>query len=46
MVTIEQMRQALIKRYPGAGWADKVKLMPDSQVVAIHSKFISKKKEN
>lgn len=45
-MTIEQMRQALIKRYPGDNWAEKVKRMSDSQVVAIHSKFISKKKGN
>lgn len=44
-MSIEQMRQALIARYPGDNWANKVKQMPDSQVLAIYSKFVNTKQK-
>lgn len=38
-MTTEQMRQQLLTVYPGQKWADKVRKMPDSQVIAIFRRF-------
>jgi hypothetical protein len=36
-MTIEAMRQELLRRYSGSrNWCEKVKTMPDSQVYAVY----------
>lgn len=35
-MTVDQMREQIIKVYPGERWRNKVALMPDRQVVAIY----------
>ena len=35
-MTIDQMRNALINRYPGSKWQQKVRNMDDRQVAAIY----------
>lgn len=37
MVTIVEMRRALISLYPGKKWASKVNKMSDSQIFAIYT---------
>lgn len=41
-MTIDQMRENLIRSYPGDLWRKKVMLMEDRQVIAIHKKLESK----
>lgn len=38
-MTIENMKDFLIHRYPGSKWAERVKTMPDEQVIAIYSRL-------
>lgn len=40
-MTVEQMRERLIKVYPGPSWQYKVMRMPDYQVIRVHSRFMS-----
>lgn len=42
-MSIEQMRAAIAKVYPGTKWAFKVAKMSDSQVVAIYYSFMQRK---
>jgi hypothetical protein len=45
-MTTEQKRQYLVALYPESKtWADRVKKMPDSQVIAIYLKKLSQPKE-
>lgn len=37
---IEHLRLAIASAYPGKKWQDKVKYMPDYQVVAIYNHFL------
>ena len=37
---IESMRSEIGKVYSGAGWAKKVKRMPDAQVLAVYYNFL------
>lgn len=37
---IESMRSEIGKVYSGAGWAKKVKRMPDAQVLAVYYSFL------
>ena len=37
---IEHLRLAIASAYPGKKWQDKVKYMPDHQVVAIYNHFL------
>lgn len=39
-MTIENMREHILKQYPGAKWHAKVLAMPDNQVLAIYSRMI------
>jgi hypothetical protein len=36
MSEVERKRQALLTVYPGDKWADKVKKMPEAQVIAVY----------
>jgi hypothetical protein len=43
-VTVEQMRQYLIRRYPESKtWAEKVKHMSEAQVYSIYRRFLNQK---
>lgn len=45
-MTTDQKRQWLVALYPDSKtWADRVKKMPDGQVIAIYLKKISQPKE-
>lgn len=39
MTSIEQMRVDISRVYPSTTWENKVKRMPDAQVVAIYNKM-------
>lgn len=39
-MSIEKKRSEIAKVYPGAGWAKKVKKMPDAQVLAVYYNFL------
>ena len=39
-MTIENMREHILKQYPGAKWHTKVLCMKDEQVLAIYSRMI------
>lgn len=43
-MSIEQMRAALKKSYPGPKWAAKVDKMPDKQVAATYTRLLNAKK--
>ena len=43
-MSIEQMRVAISKVYPGEKWYQKVYKMSDSQVLAIYHKFLNDKR--
>lgn len=43
MNDIEKKREEMKKAYPGHKWIQKVKDMPDSQVIAVHMRL---KKQN
>ena len=38
-MTIENMKDYLMHRYPSSKWAEKVKHMPDDQVIAIYKRL-------
>ena len=40
----DQMRQFVANEYPGERWQNRVRSMTDSQVFAIYSRILSKKK--
>jgi hypothetical protein len=37
-MSIEQMREAVRRLYPGWSWAERVARMPAAQVIAIYNK--------
>lgn len=43
-MSIQQMRAAITKVYPGPKWSEKVKGMSDAQVLAIYKKFLYERK--
>lgn len=45
-MSTDQMRQALIKAYPGSGsaWVQKIKKMPEDQVAAMYLRLKAKGK--
>ena len=42
-MTVEQMRVAITKAYPGRRWENKVKDMPDPQVVTVYLRLKANK---
>lgn len=38
-MTTEEMRQALLRAYPGLRWQRKVKEMPDGQVFVVYTRL-------
>lgn len=42
-MSVEQMRDALMKAYPGQRWSDKVKKMSDNQVIAVYYRMLNAK---
>lgn len=45
-MTVEQMKQEILKVYPGEAWRRKVEKMKAGQILAIYSKFLSEGKFN
>lgn len=45
-MTVEEMRYAISKVYPGDKWRNKVAKMPDNQIVALYCKFLEGGKFN
>lgn len=43
-MSIEQMRVAVTKAYPGGTWAGKVQKMSDRQVAATYMRLLNAKK--
>lgn len=43
-MSVEQMRTAIAKVYPGEKWKTKVSYMKDGQVIAVYNKFLEDKK--
>jgi hypothetical protein len=43
-MSIQQMRKAIEKVYPGEKWSKRVSRMSDYQVIAIYNKFLEQKK--
>lgn len=43
-MSISQMKDEIIKLYPGDKWYNKVNKMKDSQIIAIYNKLIINKK--
>ena len=43
-MSIEQMKQEIIKLYPGIGWRTRVLNMSETQVIAIYNKQIKGKR--
>lgn len=41
-MSIEQMRNEVIKLYPGRGWQSRVLAMTDAQIFAIYNKSVNK----
>lgn len=41
-MSIEQMRAHILAEYPSQRWHDKVKVMSDSQVMAVYMRIINK----
>jgi len=41
-MSIEQMRDAVMRLYPGDGWRIRVMNMKDAQIVAIYNKRVLK----
>lgn len=44
MSDTEKKRQALLAAYPGPSWADKVKRMPEDQVIAVYLRLKAQNK--
>ena len=42
-MSIEQMREALMKSYPSQKWQDKVLKMSDNQIIAIYTRMLNAK---
>lgn len=42
-MSIEQMRNEVIKLYPGRGWQIRVLAMTDAQILAIYNKSVKSK---
>lgn len=40
-MSIQQMRAAVAKAYPGDGWAAKVSKMPDKQVYSTYMRLMN-----
>lgn len=40
-MSIELMRDAILKVYPGKAWEDKVANMSDNQIIAVYYKFLN-----
>ncbi|MCX7817552.1 MAG: hypothetical protein N2317_08625 [Syntrophales bacterium] len=43
-MSVAQMRNAIVKVYPGEKWKQKVLKMSDGQVIAVYHNFLSSKK--
>lgn len=43
-MSVEQKRAAVSKAYPGTGWANKVKAMPDHQVHVVYMRLLNANK--
>lgn len=43
-MSVEQMRMAISKVYPGGKWSKKVSKMSDKQVIAVYSRMLYDKK--
>jgi hypothetical protein len=43
-VSVELMRKAILKVYPGEKWVHKVSNMSDRQIIAIYYKFLNENK--
>lgn len=41
-MSIEQMRNEVIKLYPGASWKNRVMNMSDAQILAIYNRMVKK----
>lgn len=41
-MSIEQMRNEVMKLYPGRGWQSRVLAMTDAQIFAIYNKSVNK----
>lgn len=39
---IEEMRKFVSDQYPGMGWKNKVRCMPDNQVLAIYRSMLQR----
>ena len=39
-MTIELMREWVIKAYPGSRWKNKIKNTPDDQIIAIYHNLV------
>lgn len=39
-MSIEQMRDAVMKLYSGIAWKERVKKMTDGQIIAIYNKSV------
>ena len=42
-MTVEQMRVAIAKAYPGRRWENKVNDMPEGQVVTVYLRLMANK---
>jgi len=42
-MSVEQMRDAIIKVYPNDTWETKVRRMTDRQIIAIYHRFLEEK---
>ena len=40
-MSVEQMKAAILKVYPGKSWKRKVEKMKAGQILAIYTKFLS-----
>lgn len=38
-MSVEQMKAELVRAYPGARWANRVKTMPEQQVFVIYTRL-------
>lgn len=43
-MSVEQMREALRKSYPGPAWSAKVDKMSDHQVLAVYNRLLNQNK--
>lgn len=44
-MSVQQMRDALKKVYPGPRWSAKVDKMSDNQVIAVYNRLLNNKKK-